>query len=206
MTPSTVGRLAEAMAGALRGVIEHCAGPGAGGRTPSDFPLAGLDQAGVDVLAGDGSGVEDIYPLTPMQAGMVFHALSQGDQGVYVEQVSFVLGGVGDPAVLGEAFQRVTDATPVLRTAVAWQDVPRPVQVVRRRAPLPVTRLDWAELAEGDRAAELDRVLAADRAAGFDLGAAPLMRLTLARLGGGRCGWCGRSTMCCWTGGACSRS
>ncbi len=181
----TIAGLAESMAAGLREVIAHCASPGAGGRTPSDFPLAGLDQAGVDVLAGDGSGVEDIYPLTPMQAGMVFHALSQGDQGVYVEQVSFVLGGVGDPAVLAEAFQRVTDATPVLRTAVAWQDVPRPVQVVRRRAPLPVTHLDWIDLSAEDCAAELAGVTAADRAAGFDLAAAPLMRLTLARLGGG---------------------
>ena len=48
---------------------------GAGGRTPSDFPLARLDQAATDRLAGDGPGIDDIYPLTPMQAGMTFHSL-----------------------------------------------------------------------------------------------------------------------------------
>jgi hypothetical protein len=66
------------MLGVLREIIEHCAAPGAGGRSPSDFPLARLDQATVDVLVGDGRGVEDVYPLTPMQAGMVFHGLSLG--------------------------------------------------------------------------------------------------------------------------------
>ncbi|NJC74369.1 hypothetical protein HC031_32345, partial [Planosporangium thailandense] len=70
---STVRRLAERMVDALREIIVHCAQPGAGGRTPSDFPLARLDQAEVDRLVGDGRAVEDVYPLTPMQAGMVFH-------------------------------------------------------------------------------------------------------------------------------------
>ena len=50
--------------------------PEAGGYTPSDFPLAGLDQAALDRAASaDDRGVEDLYPLTPLQQGMLFHSL-----------------------------------------------------------------------------------------------------------------------------------
>jgi amino acid adenylation domain-containing protein/non-ribosomal peptide synthase protein (TIGR01720 family) len=178
----TIRRLAEQMTDALREIIAHCADPDAGGRTPSDFPLAGLDQAAVDRLAGNGRSVEDIYPLTPMQAGMVYHWLSHGDQGVYLQQVTFVLDGVADPEMLAAAWQHVVDRTGVLRSRVVWDGVPNPVQVVDRRATVPVVHLDWTTLPESARAEELRRLLDRDRAAGIDLGAAPLLRLTLARM------------------------
>ncbi|HEX6471811.1 MAG TPA: amino acid adenylation domain-containing protein [Streptosporangiaceae bacterium] len=179
---STVRSLAEQLVGALREIIEHCTLPDAGGRTPSDFPLAGLDQAAVDLVAGDGRAVEDVYPLTPMQAGMVYHWLSHGDQGVYLQQVAFVLDGVTDPAVLAAAWQRVVDRTAVLRSRVVSDGVPAPVQVVDRRATVPVTHLDWSALPEAARRERMDRLLDRDRRAGMDIGAAPLLRLALARL------------------------
>src|SRR5947209_9990022 len=104
---------------ALREIVQHCAQPGIGGRTPSDFPLAHLDQATVDRLVGDGRTVEDMYPLTPMQAGMVFHGLSQAADGLYFEQATFVLDGVPDPDTLAAAWQQVVDRTPVLRSRIA---------------------------------------------------------------------------------------
>src|SRR5205807_5891195 len=64
---ATARRLADGMLQALREIIEHCAQPGAGGCTPSDFPLAKLTREQVDRIAGDGRSVEDIYPLTPLQ-------------------------------------------------------------------------------------------------------------------------------------------
>ena len=87
----------------------------------------------MDRLVGDGRGVEDIYPLTPMQAGMVFHALSQGEQGLYLEQLAFVLDGVPDARVLGAAWQEVVNRTPVLRSSVVWDGVDEPLQVVAPR-------------------------------------------------------------------------
>ncbi|MCS7475599.1 non-ribosomal peptide synthetase [Umezawaea endophytica] len=177
---STVRGLAEAMAGALREVVEHCALPGAGGRTPSDFPLAGLDQAAVDRLVGDGRDVEDVYPLTPMQAGMVFHGLVDGAvSGAYFNQVRFRLSGVTDPRALGEAWQRVVDHNAVLRGEVVWEALPEPLHLVRRGVTLPVTHLDWSGL---DVDEELRGLLERDRAAGLDLGSAPLMRVAIARL------------------------
>ncbi|MEU0005141.1 non-ribosomal peptide synthase/polyketide synthase [Streptomyces sp. NPDC006314] len=180
--PDTVRGLADAMVRALTAVAEHCARPGAGGRTPSDFPLAGLDQAAVDRLVGDGRDVADLLPLTPLQEGMLFHRLVGGPDDVYVDQAALLLEGVSDPDALAVAWQRVTDRTPALRTSVVWEGVPVPLQVVHHHVRLPITQWDWRELDAGERADRLARLRADDLAHGLDLAAAPLMRLTLVRL------------------------
>ncbi|ARX89448.1 peptide synthetase [Streptomyces alboflavus] len=149
---STVTGLAARFADALADIARHAATPGTGGRTPSDFPLVELDQAAVDRITGaDPRAVEDVHPLTPTQAGMLFHGLSQDGRRVYFQQLSFVLDGVSDPEAFAAAWQQVTDRTPVLRGDVVWQDVPEPLFVVRRHATVPVTHLDWRELSEDDR-------------------------------------------------------
>jgi amino acid adenylation domain-containing protein/non-ribosomal peptide synthase protein (TIGR01720 family) len=179
-TDGQVRALAAAMRDALEQIVAHCASPGAGGRTPSDFPLCRLEQAEVDRLAGDGRGVEDILPLTPMQAGMVFHALAQRDQGVYLEQVTFVLDGCSDVDGLAEAWQLAVDRIPQLRGRVVWQDVAEPVMVIDRALRLPVHRLDWSDLPAHRHDQELADLLAVDRARGLDLGG-PLLRVALVR-------------------------
>ncbi|HET9379251.1 MAG TPA: amino acid adenylation domain-containing protein, partial [Streptomyces sp.] len=178
----TVRALADGMTRALTDITEHCARPGAGGRTPSDFPLARLGQDRLDRLAGDGRDVEDILPLTPLQEGMLFHRLVGGPDDVYVDQAALLLDGVADPHALAVAWQHVTDRTPALRTCVVWEDVPVPLQVVRRDVRVPVTHLDWRDLGEAERDRRLARLRDEDLARGIDLAAAPLMRLTLVRL------------------------
>ncbi|GAA4290783.1 hypothetical protein GCM10023148_54830 [Actinokineospora soli] len=143
---TTVRGLAERTADALRAIAAHCAV--SGGRTPSDFPLARLDQSQVDALGDD---VEDVYPLTPLQAGMLFHSLV-GDTTAYVNHTRVRLSGVADARLLGAAWQAVADDTPVLRTTVVWQGVPEPVQVVRRGARLPI---EYRPITDADLAAPL---------------------------------------------------
>ncbi|WP_158839338.1 non-ribosomal peptide synthase/polyketide synthase [Saccharothrix deserti] len=156
----TVRRLAERTLDGLREIVAHCAQPGVGGRTPSDFPLARLTQEQVDALAGP--DVETLYPLTPLQAGMVFHSLVE--PGAYVDRMRLVLDGVSDPAALRQAWQRVVDRTPVLRSSVVWDGVAEPVQVVHRHVELPSGPVDGP----------------------FDLGVAPLLRVGVTPLGGDR--------------------
>ncbi|MEV0677472.1 non-ribosomal peptide synthase/polyketide synthase [Actinosynnema sp. NPDC050436] len=150
---ATVRRLAEGVLAALREIVAHCASPGAGGHTPSDFPLARLTQEQVDRIAGP--DVEDVYRLTPLQAGMVFHSLVE--PGAYVDRMRLVLDGVTDPAALSEAWQRVVDRTPVLRSSIVWDGVDEPVQVVHRDVVLP---------SDGE----------------LDLGSAPLLRVRVTPL------------------------
>ncbi|MGW0330790.1 non-ribosomal peptide synthase/polyketide synthase [Streptomyces sp. NPDC003011] len=179
----TVARLAAELADELRHIVRHCAEPGAGGRTPSDFPLAPLDQTAVDRLVGTGRDIVDLYPLTPTQSGMVVHGLDAPGQGMYVEQITFVVDGVRDPRLLAAAFQHVVDRTPVLRTTVVLSGVPVPLQAVHRTAVLPVTEHDWSALAPAGRDAALERLLAEDKSRGLALDRAPLLRLALIRLG-----------------------
>ncbi|MDQ7808842.1 amino acid adenylation domain-containing protein [Amycolatopsis sp. A133] len=180
--PGTVARLADGVLAAVREITAHCTEPGAGGRTPSDFPLAAATQAELDRLLGDGRAVEDVYPLTPMQAGMLFHSLSE--PGTYLEQVSFTLSGADDPAALERAWRRAVEEIPALRTAVRWTGVREPVQVVHRSVTLPVTVHDWRQRSDPDAA--FRQLLAADRDAGLDPAVAPLMRVALIRLAGAR--------------------
>ena len=182
----TVRRLAGEFAAGLAELAAHCTAPGAGGRTPSDFPLAGLDQAAVDRVAGDGRAVADVYPLTPMQSGMLFHSLIGEHRGLYLEQTSLVLDGVPDPERLAAAWQRVVDRIPVLRTSLVWEDVPQPVQVVHDHAELPVEHFDWRGLDEAARREAAARHLRQVREHPPELGEAPLIRLAIARLGDAR--------------------
>jgi amino acid adenylation domain-containing protein/non-ribosomal peptide synthase protein (TIGR01720 family) len=181
-TEDTVTRLAGELAAELESVIEHCLRPEAGGCTPSDFPLARLDQSTVDRVAGDGRTVQDIYPLTPIQAGMLFHWLINTD--VYLGQLAFTLDGVREPERLGRAWQAVIDRTPILRTSLAWEGLAEPVQIVHTEATLPVTYLDWSGMTPSALERAASQYMAADRAAGMDLRTAPLTRLTVARLSG----------------------
>ncbi|MEU0398711.1 amino acid adenylation domain-containing protein [Streptomyces sp. NPDC006197] len=179
--PATVERLADEFRSALRELIDHCLRQGSGGATPSDFPLSGLDQEGVDRIVGDGREVEDVYRLTPLQAGMVFHSLADPSAPTYFEQMTYVLDGVSDPDLLARAWQLVADRLEILRASVVWEDVARPLMVVHRRTVLPVERLDWRDLdaAEQDEALRLH--LAEARARGLDLARAPLVRIALIR-------------------------
>ncbi|HJT04352.1 MAG TPA: amino acid adenylation domain-containing protein, partial [Pseudonocardiaceae bacterium] len=153
----------------------------AGGPSPSDFPLAQLDQPTIDQLTGHGRQIDDIYPLTPMQAGMIFHGLLDPDSGAYVNQVQLRLSGVTDPRVWARAWQRVVDRTPMLRSAMLWQDVDEPLQMVHRCLELPIAHYDWRELPDQDRDRQLAQITVQERAA-IELAVPPLLRLVIAQL------------------------
>ncbi|MFI2607351.1 amino acid adenylation domain-containing protein [Kitasatospora sp. NPDC018619] len=178
--PQTVRRLGESLLAHLRAVIAHCAEPGAGGRTPSDHPLARLDQAALDRLVGDGRAVDDVLPLTPLQGGMLFHTLTDPDGGAYVDQLALRLEGLTDAGALAEAWRAVFRRTDVLRATVRWEGVPEPVQLIRSDLELPVEVLDWR--GDPDQERRLKELSRAERERGIDLAAGPLMRIVLARV------------------------
>ncbi len=179
----TIERVAAWYAEELRALIAHCRGAGAGGRTPDDFPLAGLDQAALDTLLGsERGGVEDVYTLTPMQEGMHFHSLLSPGSGVYVGQFGYLLEGPLDVQALDRAWQYAVGRHEILRASFAWEGLPRPVQVIHREATLPFRVEDWRGLGGAERQVRLEQHLEADRLAGFDTGRAPLMRVGLFRL------------------------
>ena len=73
---------------------------------------------------------EDLYPLSPMQQGMLFHTLQSPGTGVCFEQDSYVIHGDLDPARFKRAWEQVVAALPVLRTVFLWEDIEEPHQIV----------------------------------------------------------------------------
>ena len=126
--------------------------------------------------------VEDIYPLSPTQQGMLFHSLYSPQSGVYVVQVGCTLRGALDRQALAHAWQQLVQRHAVLRTAFGWSNLEEPLQVVGRQASLPLTYEDWRQHTPDELPEKLDDWMAEDRARGFDLARAPLMRLTVMQL------------------------
>ena len=190
-TAVTTGADLEAFAAefeqALREMLARLPMSGSVGYAPSDFPLARLTQHHLDRLAAACPfGIEDVYPLTPMQQGMVFHTLLAPESGVYYEQGSFLVEGPLDAGAFERAWARVVERHAILRTSIASDGLAEPLQVVHRRVELPFALLDWTGLGAEEQEDQLARRLADERSAGFDLDSAPLMRVTLVRLGADR--------------------
>ncbi|WP_164013943.1 non-ribosomal peptide synthetase [Pyxidicoccus trucidator] len=127
--------------------------------------------------------IEDLYPLSPLQGGMLFHALSEPEQGLYFNQLVCELRGRLDVDAFIAAWRGAQQAHPVLRTALVWEDMDEPIQVVLREADLPVREEDWRGLSPEAVDARLEVFLKEDRRQGFDLSSAPLLRLALLRTG-----------------------
>ncbi|HLG62385.1 MAG TPA: amino acid adenylation domain-containing protein, partial [Ktedonosporobacter sp.] len=127
--------------------------------------------------------LEAIYPLSPMQEGMLFHSLYAPQLEVYFEQFAYALRGELDLPAFKHAWQLVIASHPILRTLFLWEGQDKPLQVVLRKVELPWSELDWRNIPASEQARHLEDWLHADRQRGFDLSQAPVMRLTLIRLG-----------------------
>ncbi|HEX8431876.1 MAG TPA: condensation domain-containing protein, partial [Longimicrobium sp.] len=127
--------------------------------------------------------VEDLYPLSPLQQGMLFHTLYAPEADAYAEQVVLTLAGELRSDEFAAAWQRVVDRTPALRTGFVWEGVPKPLQVVFREAAVPFVFHDWSGVEAEERDRRFATLVADDRARPFALASAPLIRLALVRTG-----------------------
>ncbi|MFJ6574294.1 amino acid adenylation domain-containing protein, partial [Streptomyces sp. NPDC091292] len=180
---ATIAGLAERYVEVLGDLIDFCCRPGAGGHTPSDFPLARIDQSVLDRIAESlPTVIEDIYPLTPVQQGMLFHTQLSEDAGMYWAQNGLLLEGELDLVALERAWGLVFSRHEVLRSAVVTEGVPQPLAVVSRAVPLPLRMLDLSHLDEEDRRQAIAEHLDADWARGADFTAPTLVRISVIRL------------------------
>lgn len=152
--------LAEALATSLSSLVAAC------GETPM---IAGVDDA-----------IEDVYPLTAAQAGMLFRTLYAPDDPVYVNEFRWTTIGRLDAEAFRRAWQRAVDRHAALRSSIHHEGLDEPMQVVHREAQLPWRTHDLRE--HPDAAARLEQLSEANVRAGFDLARAPLIRIDLVRL------------------------
>ncbi|WP_342781545.1 amino acid adenylation domain-containing protein [Amycolatopsis rhizosphaerae] len=155
--------------------------------TPEDFPLATVDEQVLGRLLALPGGLADVYPLSPMQQGMLFHLDYEQDGGVNVEQVTCRLEGKLDVEAFRAAWQSVADRHPVLRTSFHWRGQDEPLQAVHREVAIPWREEDWRGVPAGEQRRRLEDFLGEDRAERFVPERAPLMRLTLIRLADTAC-------------------
>lgn len=130
--------------------------------------------------------IEAIYPLTPIQEGMLYHCIKSPNSGFYFQQFSCVLDKIDDQHKWQDAWQKVAKKHPVIRTFFTWEKRTRPLQVVREHVELPWKILDWRSQNESQIEQKWQELKQSDRSNPFDLAKAPLIHFTMAQTGDGR--------------------
>ncbi|MBH3421853.1 non-ribosomal peptide synthetase [Pseudomonas gessardii] len=177
----TVQALADDYAAELAALIEHCSNEQHSGVTPSDFNLVNVTQAQLERLPVTPRDIADLYPLSPMQQGIVFHNLHEPDGPAYTNQLRVDVQQL-DAERFRAAWQQTLDAHDILRTAFVWpQEMNAPLQIVLGSVPMPLVIHDWQGRANLEQA--LDQLAREDLDTGFQLDRAPLLRVILVRTG-----------------------
>ncbi|MEN0135621.1 MAG: amino acid adenylation domain-containing protein, partial [Rhodococcus sp. (in: high G+C Gram-positive bacteria)] len=178
LTAPEVERLAALWRQALEALASHVRQSGPAGLTPSDVPLVTVDQNRIELWENSYGPLDDIWSLSPLQSGLLFHAgLSAGAVDVYTSQILLDLGGDIDADRLRRAAQRLLERHAALRTAFVYDTDGVPAQLVLDSVTVP-----WREISV-QGSGGLDEVVAAERTTRFDMSAPPLLRFVLARSG-----------------------
>ncbi|MER2161285.1 non-ribosomal peptide synthase/polyketide synthase, partial [Rhodococcus sp. (in: high G+C Gram-positive bacteria)] len=184
LSATEVQALADLWVGALTALAQHAQAVGAGGLTPSDVPLVTLTQQDLDGFEQRFPAVQDVWPLAPLQSGLLFHAvMAESTVDLYSVQMVLSLSGRVDADRLHAAAQAIIDRHPNLRTAFVVDGTGTPVQVVLGDIDVPWRELDLTTIADSEeRRGELDRILAEDQATHFDMSNPPLIKFTLIKI------------------------
>ncbi|MCP4927635.1 MAG: amino acid adenylation domain-containing protein [Gammaproteobacteria bacterium] len=180
---TSIEKFAQLYIAQLRELISACTAAGESTYTPIDFPLANINQTQLDSLLTEQEPIEDIYRVTSLQHGMLFHSLFTAENDVYFARFRWRLSGELNTEAFSNAWQDVINRHASLRTSFHWEGFNQPVQVVHKDMPIDMHTEDWSSLDEKAQAKKLSTFLQADELKQFDFTSAPLMRITLIKLG-----------------------
>ena len=127
------------------------------------------------------NNIQDIYTLSPLQEGLLFHSLYSTESDTYLQQLCFTIRGQLDVSAFKQAWQQVIARHTILRTAFSWDRYEKLLQVVRKQVKLPWREFDCRELAPEAQQEYLSTLLKEDRSRRFDLSKAPILRMTVVR-------------------------
>nr|WP_280309981.1 condensation domain-containing protein [Nocardia abscessus] len=179
-----VERLARLWIAALSGLAGHVRACPQGGLTPSDVRSVTVQQREIDVWSRRYPGLADIWPLTPLQAGLLYHAkLADSSFDAYIVQLVLQFDGPVDGPRLRRAGQAILDRHASLRTAFVPSASGQTVQLVVDGVELPWREIDLSDREPAHGEELLEQFLREDREVHFDVETAPLMRMALVRTG-----------------------
>lgn len=168
---------------ALQELINHCVEEKTGGVTPSDFPLVELPQPLLDQMPVEWNNIETLYPLSPMQEGLLFHTLMNPGTGIYFMQERYQVNSALDHKAFTQAWAAVVERHEVLRTSFYWQNEDQLLQLVHKHVVTPVTILDWRHLDEPQQRQKMQTWMEDELTTGFDLATPTQIAITLVQVG-----------------------
>lgn len=127
--------------------------------------------------------IEDIYQVSPLQHGILFHSVYGSELALYFCQLGFTFDARSNFnfGAFERAWQEVVARHTMLRTSFHWEDIDKPLQVVYRQVEIPIQQYDWRGIDPIEQQQRFEAFLKSDRIQGFDLSQVPLMRVTLLR-------------------------
>ncbi|KAF6584031.1 condensation domain-containing protein, partial [Paenibacillus sp. EKM205P] len=178
-----VEKFARLLQESLQEVIVHCTSQERSELTPSDVLFKGLSLEQLEQLTEQTASVgelENVYALSPMQKGMLFHSLMEPDSGAYFQQASFDQKGSFDVEIFRKSLDVLTQRHEALRTNFHRFETghgPEPLQIVFRHKDSDLSFKDIREMQEAEQQAYIQTFKQEDQARGFDLGTDALMRV-----------------------------
>jgi amino acid adenylation domain-containing protein len=126
--------------------------------------------------------IDNMYPLSPMQHGMMFHSLYDPEAAIYYEQSTWTLHGKIDMAAFKRAWEKVIERHAALRTSFLWEGLEEPLQIVHKKVKLPFVFYDWQDFDAVEQKRKISDLLKKYQQEGFDLITPPLMRIVIVRV------------------------
>ncbi|UGT53709.1 amino acid adenylation domain-containing protein [Nocardia asteroides] len=155
-----------------------------GGLTPSDSPGVAVDQDTIDALEAAHGPLADLLPLSPLQEGLLFHAIRDGADDVYALSARVDLHGPLDSARLSAAFDTVVRRHPTMAAAFHYAGLDQPVQAVPRAVGMPWREVDLSGLPSRAARAAADLLEAEATRHRFAVDRSPMLRATMIRMPG----------------------
>lgn len=185
---STMNNLVTSYKESLLKIVDWCKGRTKTENTPSDYSGASLGFNEIDTLKAIYEDqykleIQDIYELSPMQEGMLFHALLDTESTAYFEQASFVAKGSVDIDKLKKSFQMLIQKYDILRSVIAYKGLEKPKQVVLKERQADIYYEDISNMPYEEQLKHIQTYEKQERMKGFDLEKDCLMRLSIFRLG-----------------------
>ncbi|WP_343780302.1 amino acid adenylation domain-containing protein [Virgibacillus salarius] len=184
----TIRKFLERFKGNLIEIIHHCLEKDVMEYTVSDYSDEDLTTDELKNLkeayeVANKTQITNIYPLSPMQEGMLFHSLVQSESSAYFDQTIFTAKGIVDMELVQKSFQILINKYDILRTVIAYKDVEKPRQVVLKERKPMVYFHDLSSMDNKQLDDRIEKIILEDRKQGFNLSKDVLMRLFILKQG-----------------------